>query len=173
MVDLALLTGLAGGLKTAVDIGKTIKEINDLTVIRSKVIEMQDIILGAQSSAMAAQTQLFELLQENSELKTKVAAVDDWKATAARYQLKDYGGGTFAYELKAEAANGEPPHKLCPVCFEKGKRSVLQFWGRTAMSQDFYKCVPCSSDYFLGHRVEDQSEYRVASRRRSFFDEMD
>jgi len=57
LVDLALLTGLAGGLKTAVDIGKTIKEINDLTVIRSKVIEMQDIILGAQSSAMAAQTQ--------------------------------------------------------------------------------------------------------------------
>jgi hypothetical protein len=154
LVDLALLTGLAGGLKTAVDIGKTIKEINDLTVIRSKVIEMQDIILGAQSSAMAAQTQLFELLQENSELKAKVAAVDDWKATAARYQLRDYGEGTYAYELKAEAAHGEPPHKLCPVCFENGKRSLLQFQGKNAYEQRMYKCLSCVADFDLGTRVE-------------------
>ncbi|KPF42093.1 hypothetical protein [Rhizobium sp. AAP43] len=154
MVDLALLTGLAGGLKTAVDIGKTIKEINDLTVIRSKVIEMQDIILGAQSSAMAAQTQLFELLQENSELKAKVAAVDDWKATAARYQLRDFGEGTYAYELKEDAANGEPPHKLCPVCFENGKRSLLQFQGKTASKQDINKCLSCGGDFYLGTRAE-------------------
>lgn len=165
MVDLALLTGLAGGLKTAVDIGKTIKEINDITVIRSKVIEMQDLILGAQSSAMAAQTQLFELVQENAELKAKVAAMDDWKVTAARYQLRDYGEGTYAYELKEEAANGEPPHRLCPVCFENGKRSILQFSLKTTGDQDLYKCSPCSADFFFGRRVS-----RTLRRARSDWD---
>ncbi|CAH0338934.1 hypothetical protein [Rhizobium sp. CECT 9324] len=154
MIDIALWSGVASGLKTAVDIGKTIKEINDLTVIRSKVIEMQDIILGAQSSAMAVQTQLFELIQENSELKAKVAAVDDWKATAARYQLKDYGEGTYAYELKEDAANGEPPHKLCPVCFENDKRSLLQFQGKTVSKQHMYKCHSCGGDFYLGTRSE-------------------
>lgn len=170
MVDLALLTGLAGGLKTAVDIGKTIKEINDLTVIRSKVIEMQDIILGAQSSAMAAQTQLFELLQENSELKAKVAAVDDWKATAARYQLTDYGDATFAYELKEEAANGEPLHRLCPACFESNKRSILQFWGKTSSSRDIYKCGPCDRDYYFGQRVSRPPRNRTQTVRGSMWD---
>lgn len=150
MVDLTLVSGIATTLKTAMDIAKTTKEISDMSTVKSKVIEMQDLILTAQSSAMAAQTQLYEILQENAELKRKVSAVDDWKSTASRYSLKDYGGGTFAYELRAEAANGEPQHRLCPACFESGKKSILQFQGRTASQQDYFKCLPCEQDYFLG-----------------------
>lgn len=93
MVDLTLVSGIATTLKTAMDIAKTTKEISDMSTVKGKVIEMQDLILTAQSSAMAAQTQLYEILQENAELKRKVSAVDDWKSTASRYSLKDYGGG--------------------------------------------------------------------------------
>jgi hypothetical protein len=166
MVDMTLVSGIAGSLKTAFEIGKTIKEINDLSAVRSKVIEMQDLILGAQSSAMAAQTQLFEVLQENAELKRKASAVDEWNTTAARYALKDYGGGTFAYELR-DATNGEPSHRLCPSCFSQGKKSILQFQGETASSQDFFKCMPCGQDYFFG--VADTSSWNPPSRSRELW----
>jgi hypothetical protein len=162
LVDLSLVTALVANLKTAIDIGKTVKEINDISQVRDKVIEMQDLILSAQSSAMAAQTQLFEVLQDNAELKEKAAAIDEWAATASRYQLRDFGDGTFAYELKPEAANGEPQHRLCPTCFEQRKRSLLQFFGRTASSQDKYKCTSCSHDYYFGAMQPVASGPRVA-----------
>lgn len=165
MVDLGLVTALVGNLKTAIDIGKTVKEINDISQVRDKVIEMQELILSAQSSAMTAQTQLFEVLHENSELRKAVAAVDEWKSTAARYKLVDYGAGTFAYELRPEAANGEPSHRLCPVCFEQRRRSLLQFQGRTASAQDFYKCSPCGQDYFFG--AKQASSFGVSRVNRS------
>lgn len=152
MVDMAIVSGLVGTLKTAMDIGQTVKEINDLSQVRDKVIEMQGLILNAQSSAMTAQTQLFEVLHENSELKKKVSATEEWKATADRYRLVDFGAGTFAYELKTEEANGEPIHRLCPVCFGKQGRSYLQYQGRTASQQDLYKCLPCAQEYLFGHR---------------------
>ncbi|MGM5057873.1 hypothetical protein ACD589_24785 [Rhizobium sp. 814_E9_N1_1] len=158
MVDMTLVSGIAGSLKTAFEIGKTVKEINDMSAVKGKVIEMQDLILSAQSSAMAAQAQLYEVLQENAELKRKANAVDEWNRTTARYALKDYGGGTFAYELRPDAANGEPIHRLCPACFAQGKMSILQFQGETASHQQFYKCMPCGQDYFFG--VANTSSWR-------------
>lgn len=150
MVDLALVSGMVGTLKTAFDIGKTVKEINDISQVRDKVIEMQDFILSAQSSAMTAQTQLYELLQENAELKQKASAVDEWNKQAARYQLKDYGGGTFAYELTPEHAQGEPLHRLCTVCFQNKRKSILHFSHVTALKQDLYKCMPCNTEQVFG-----------------------
>jgi len=169
VVDLSLVTALVTNLKTAIDIGKTVKEINDISQVRDKVIEMQELILSAQSSAMAAQTQLFEVLQDNAELKRKAAAIDEWAATASRYQLRDFGAGTFAYELKPEDANGEPQHRLCPTCFEQRKRSLLQFIGHTASSQDYYKCIPCAQDYFFGARLSSPTPQRTVTRS-SFWD---
>lgn len=169
MVDLTLVSGIAGTLKTAVDIAKTVKEVNDMTTVKGKVIEMQDLILTAQSSAMTAQTQLFELLQENADLKRKVSDVEEWKSTAARYALKDFGGGTFAYELKAEDTKGEPPHRICPTCFELGKRSVLQFQWKTNDEQDLYKCAPCGQQLFLGIR-QDRSNDRPYIAESSWLD---
>ncbi|MDK4711091.1 hypothetical protein [Rhizobium sp. CNPSo 4039] len=162
MVDMAMISGLMGTLKTAMDIGMTVKEINDLSQVRDKVIEMQGLILNAQSSAMTAQTQLFEVFHENSELKKKVSEVEEWKATADRYKLVDFGGDTFAYELKAEAANGEPIHRLCPVCFGKRSRSYLQHQGITASRQDLFRCLPCGHEYLFG--VKDQAGWRPHRR---------
>lgn len=149
-VELALVSDLAGTLKTAAELAKTVKDANDMPTIKGKIIEMQDLLLTAQSSTMAASTKLFELLQENASLKRKVEAADVWTSTAQRYALKDYGGGTFAYELKPEEARGDPIHKICPVCFEANKRSVLQFRGRTTSRQEMFRCMPCEHDYFFG-----------------------
>jgi hypothetical protein len=37
------------------------------------------------------------------------------------------GGNSFAYALKANAARGEPAHRICPNCYENRIKSILQF----------------------------------------------
>ena len=69
-----------------------------------------------------------------------------------RYQLKDYGGNTFAWELKADAANSEPIHRLCPACFSKRRKSILQFDLHTGASQDRYDCPACKAEFDFGIR---------------------
>ncbi|MDK1377112.1 MULTISPECIES: hypothetical protein [unclassified Sinorhizobium] len=152
MVDMGLITGAVTTLKTAVDIASSLKEINDLTVMRNKVIEMQNLIMSAQGTAVAAQSQMLQMVHEIAELKAQVAKVEEWKATSERYHLVDYGGNTLAYELTEKAANGEPIHRLCPVCFEQRRRSILQFRFKTNAGQQKYACVPCDREFDFGHR---------------------
>jgi len=42
----------------------------------------------------------------------EVASIETWNVEKGRYKLTDYGGGTFAYALKPEEAQDEPPHRI-------------------------------------------------------------
>ncbi|GEC30521.1 hypothetical protein N181_09790 [Sinorhizobium fredii USDA 205] len=161
MVDMGMIAGAVGTLKTALDIAGTVKEMNDLAVIRNKVIEMQNLIMSAQGTAVTAQSQMLEMVHEIAELKAKLAEAEEWKAIADRYQLRDYGNNTLAYELK-EGVDGEPHHRICPVCFEQRRKSILQFRYKTHSSQDKFRCIPCGADFEFG--VYHAPQYRKPER---------
>lgn len=60
-----------------------------------------------------------------------------------RYELVLTEGGAIVYKLKDKFANEEPPHYICPRCFEiRGKRSFIQpsVLGR-------YQCDTCFRSY--------------------------
>ena len=133
--------------KTAFDMARALKDIHDAT-------ERDRVVLDLQREILSAQEQQFELIRRVHELEQKVARSDAWEAEKKRYRLKDYGGNTFAYELKATEANDEPVHRACPTCFQKGQIAILQFSHRES-NQDWYDCLECKS-----HRP-----YGMASRR--------
>ncbi|HEV7251691.1 MAG TPA: hypothetical protein VGN97_01125 [Mesorhizobium sp.] len=141
MVAAEIATGYSA-LKSAYEIARGLKDINDRVALNAAVIDLQEKILSAQESAAAAKQTL-------RELQDTIAAFENWSATAARYQLKDFGEGTFAYELKPDAGTGEPHHLACPNCFEKRVRSVLQFQAK-ANGREIFKCVNCDTQYALG-----------------------
>jgi transposase-like protein len=71
----------------------------------------------------------------------------DWETEKQRYELKPVGTGVVACMLKPSARGQEPPHWLCPNCFEDGKKSYFQFsthagWGSV------YRCKGCD-----GHMI--------------------
>ncbi len=121
-----------GALKSAFDIAKGLKDIDNAARRNAAVIELQEKILAAQS----AQSDLVELIRE---LEQKVASFERWEAEKKRYKLTDFGGGTFAYLLKPEATNGEPSHRICAQCYQKSEKSILQFLHRS-YGQDYFKC---------------------------------
>ena len=157
MVDMAAIGGAIASLQTAGQIAKSFVGIRDAAVIQSKVIELQTEILAAQHAALAAQSDQFTLLQRIRELEEQTAKLEAWEAEKQRYELKDYGGGTFAYELKPEEARGEPSHRVCAACYQKGQKSILQFDYETSAGQFKFNCPACKTVFEFGHRSSNSS----------------
>jgi len=137
-----IFAGLSS-LKTALDLAKGLKDIDDAARRNAAVIELQEKILAAQEAQST-------LIQRVHELEGEVARVKAWEAQKQRYELKDFGGGTFAYELRVDEARREPAHRICPACYESGDRSILQFRGQNAFSQDMYFCPLCEQTFNFG-----------------------
>ncbi|MER9032423.1 hypothetical protein [Mesorhizobium sp. M0674] len=155
MVVAEIATGYSA-LKAAYDLAKGLKDINDRVALNAAIIELQEKILSAQEAASSAKDKL-------RELQETVAEFEDWNATATRYQLKDFGGSTFAYELIAEKANGDPVHRACPKCFDNRKRSILQFDYRDMSQRDHYNCHGCGSKFEFGNAVRHQPQVNRSS----------
>jgi hypothetical protein len=160
MIDIGSVGVVLSSLKTAADMAKVVKDINDETKRRSAVIDLQSAIMNAQSNAIAAQVEQHALLKQIATLEAKIASFDSWNSGLDRYKLTDFGDGTFAYEMKPESANAEPPHKLCANCVPKRTKSILQFGHRSADGRDLYKCYNCGTDVYLG--VKKESSFRRA-----------
>jgi hypothetical protein len=144
MVDMGAITGVAASLRAASEITRAMIGLRDAALLQGKVIELQQVILAAQSD-------LFELNERIRQLEEEKAKLEAWKAERDRYQLTDFGGNTFAYELKADKAQGDPIHRLCPICFDSGNKAILQFSHRDSSSgQDRYDCFRCKAMYFFG-----------------------
>jgi hypothetical protein len=99
MVDISAIAGAMNSIRASFDIAKAMKDIHDASVIQSKVVDLTREIMNAQSCAIGAQLAQSAMVEEIAKLKKELASRADWDAQKERYQLKDYGGGTFAYEL--------------------------------------------------------------------------
>ena len=158
MVDMSMITGGLASLKAAKDIAEGLVSLRDTAKFQGAVVELQGKILAAHADQ-------FSLLERVRELEAKMAQLEAWEAERKRYKLTDYGGGTFAYELKAEAAEGEPMHRLCAACYQQGYKSILQFDFRTAAGQDKYDCPACKNKFEFGSRRERDLQTRANTGR--------
>jgi hypothetical protein len=126
MVDMSAIGGALASLSAASQIAKGLLGVRDAAMIQDKIIELQAKIPSAQQSAFAANVAQSALLERVRELETEVAEVKAWETEKQRYQLADVGLGSLAYVLKPEAQDAEPVHTICPGCYQKRKKSILQ-----------------------------------------------
>lgn len=152
-----------GAFKAMLDMAKGLKDMNDASVRNGAVIELQEKILAAQEQQSA-------LIEHIRSLEKEVARFETWNAEKERYELADFGGGTFAYLLKPEMSSGEPEHRLCAACYQKGYKSILQFRHPTATRQEKYSCPGCKADFFLGEYSDPPVVRRPGGPGRSWTD---
>jgi hypothetical protein len=150
MVDIGSIAGLASSLRVAGEITKAMIGIRDGALLQAKVIELQGVILAAQSSALGAHSEQFATAERMRTLEAQVAELEGWEVQKQRYQLTDYGSGTFAYALKKGDTGGEPPHRACATCFDNKQRSILQFKDKSYLGQEVLHCPRCKTDVNLG-----------------------
>ena len=123
MVAAEVYAGLSA-LKTAFDIAKGLKDIDNATNRNAAVIELQEKILSAQSEQAA-------LIEAVGALKGRVAELEAWDADKKRYKLTEVGRGMTTYTLKEGMENGELAHHLCANCYQEGHKSIMQTETRT------------------------------------------
>jgi hypothetical protein len=131
-----------GGLKSALDLIKGFKDMSDAAARNAVAIELQEKLLRAYEAHTA-------LLTRVGDLEEEVARLETWEREKKRYKLTDFGGGTFAYLLQPEEANGEPPHRICATCYQKSEKSILQF-SHHSEGQDWFRCHECNKQYTFG-----------------------
>jgi hypothetical protein len=125
-----------GALKTAFDLAKGLKDIDNAVSRNGAVIELQERILAAQQAQSA-------LLEQIGTLEAKVASFENWESEKQDYELRQLEQGGFAYVLKPEKRDGKPPHGLCPNCYEQRRKSILQTNGEPQWTEHFFKCPSC------------------------------
>jgi hypothetical protein len=127
-------------LKSAFDLAKGLKDIDDATRRNAAIIELQQKILSAQEAES-------ELLDRERELKKRVEELENWEATAARYRLIKLNSGVVCYELRPDLPGDEAPHCVCADCFADRKKGFLQPYSKFGV--DRFKCNRCSQELLL------------------------
>lgn len=146
-MDLSSITAAIVGLKNAADIAKAMKDLHNQADVQTTVIDLQSAILSAQSDALAAQSDQSMMLQKIRDLQDEVAKVKAWDETKQRYQLITPWDGCHVYALKESSKGTEPPHWICPRCFEDRIRSFLNNDKKHDRgTRDVIKCPRCSFD---------------------------
>ncbi len=123
--------------KTALDLARGLKDIDDAVRRNAVVIELQEQILTAQSAQQ-------ELIDRERKLQAELAELKAWGAEKQNYELKSIEGRTFVYVLKPGARPSEPGHWLCPTCYNNDRKSFMQFT-RLEVRDNIYKCPQCET----------------------------
>lgn len=159
MPSIALIAGTMSSLKSAYDLSKAMIGIRDAKVLNDKVIELQGVILAAQSSAMAAHSDQLALLERVGELEKKVADMEAWETEKQKYRLEAVTPAVFAYVLKSDAGSPEPPHWLCTACYQNSKKSILSATSRMG-THNVWKCPRCSTQNLISQDISPASNFR-------------
>lgn len=158
-MDLVAIQAAISSLKAATDISKSIMDVRNMSEVQAKVIELQSALLEAQNAALSATASQFELQERIRELEAQLKDKGDWVVEKSRYQLvSPWRGPAQAYALKESRSEGEPPHLLCPSCFHKESKEVLnpiknkQGWIQMV-------CPKCRSTMDTSYRGIGEPEY--------------
>jgi hypothetical protein len=106
--------------------------------------------------AMQAREQVCGLQEERNRAVDALRAADDWTSEKSRYELRDLGdgftSGIFAYGLKDDQASNEPAHSICPDCYQRGAKAILQRVTRSPGMCQVAICQQCNWEaYVSGH----------------------
>lgn len=106
-------------LKTAFDMAKGLKDLDNAVNRNAAVIELQENIIAAQQAQAA-------LIKRIDDLEKEVAGFEKWETEKEKYELKTIYANTFAYSNKPIADDTTTPHFICANCYEHRKKTILQ-----------------------------------------------
>lgn len=143
MVDIGSIQAAIGGIQAAGNIAKAAMGLRDASLLQEKVIELNTVILSAQSSALDAKAEQFALLERIRSLEKELRRLKEWETEKQRYKLITFVPGAVAYVLKSSEARGEPGHALCTNCYQKNVKSILQYNQSSFTAEQAFVCASC------------------------------
>jgi hypothetical protein len=168
----AAFNHLTSASKTATGLIKATVDAKLLDAVK----EINQEIIAAQGSNIAAQQEHAAMLDDVRELKAQIAQFEDWEKEKARYELKPMDTGVRVYALKKVEEATEAPHEACPKCFKERKVQVLnpighQLWNKPDGWFRKNQCPSCKTEYVYGfiQPYDDGSEAIERARRETSY----
>jgi hypothetical protein len=118
----ALLAAIPGLAKAGADIASASNEAKR----NAQLIEFQKAIINANALIASVQQQNASLSREKDELKKQIMQLENWARERDRYAMITVFQIATVYSLKESMSNGEPPHYICPKCYQHGQKMILQ-----------------------------------------------
>ena len=117
------------GIQATKNVLKALFALKITGEVQSKLTEIGDHLMSAQSAALDAQAEQQLMSLRIHELEEQLIKFENWEAEKQRYELKETKPGrkTFVYTIKESMQGGEPPHSICPNCYEDRAKSILQW----------------------------------------------
>ncbi|WP_241065483.1 hypothetical protein [Achromobacter insuavis] len=156
-MDLSLVTGAVGALRTALDIGKAAVEIRDANKLNEVVIRMNEQLLNAQQSLFAHNAELLNLQQEHFKATQELRELNEALSERRRYTLFELGTGKFVYRAAGrpvlDERDGEiisePEHYICQPCFDGPAKAKIILRGSYAADlgrpREIWHCPHCKT----------------------------
>ena len=139
------------GFKTLVDATQAIGLLKTREEVDAVRADLLGKLVTTQQALLELQNVVTAVREENEELEKEISRIRDFQTVRERYQLVALGPGALAYALKEELQADTPPHHLCPQCFEKDKRSILQFAGIERGRRGVLACGACGERVMYPH----------------------
>src|ERR1035441_8901203 len=128
----------------ATNILKAAIDARDESKRREALSELTGAMTEVNARQLAVQQNQLALLQENEALKKQIAAYDEWEKQKKCYSLRTVGSGGFVYAFNPAEQTSDPPHWLCPNCYERRDKSILQFAAmETGDTGKCWRCPKC------------------------------
>lgn len=121
MDPIAAVGSAIGSLKAGIDLAKGALDAKVEAEVRRKILDAMDSLIAAQTQLLDARMQMHDLVDDNRKLKRELEEREDWKQRTGRYELVTAPGGAMVYRFKEQ-----PPHYVCPACYEDRKLHILQ-----------------------------------------------
>jgi hypothetical protein len=160
MEGLLLIADAIAGLSafnSMLEMARGLKDVNDAAIRNLAVVELTEKIIAAQ----AAQT---ALIAEVAKLEKELTRFETWETEKQRYELSDVGNGQLVYTLRDGQQHSEPKHSICPSCYQRGQRSILQKETWQPGRAQVFSCHRCGSAVYLsGMPAPEHAKYRRLS----------
>lgn len=161
MVGITEISAGLSSLKAAKDIIQGFNAASTQAAINEVKLDLQSHLLEAQQALFAAQEAHSASSQRIASLEQEIVRLKNWEAEKQCYELADTGRGTLAYRHKAGMENGEPPHWLCPNCYQQGQKSIMKHEFIAVGKVKTLVCHPCGMDILVEGLRNDRSLSRA------------
>ncbi|MCL4759748.1 MAG: hypothetical protein KJZ96_15545 [Rhodocyclaceae bacterium] len=151
-MDFSSLVAAKEGVGAICNGVKALLDAKEFAAVHEKLLPLLGAAVDANGKLLDVQTVADAAHRRIRELEAEVAALKDWEEDKRRYRLHEVVPGTFVYRVDPAVHGAEPVHELCPNCYQKRVKSILQRGGVEQQHRTL-RCPECGSTFLLD-RIE-------------------
>lgn len=151
-MDMSSIMSAFEGTKAIYNGIQVMLDLKETVAVEAKAAELLRLVTDTQSKLFLVQADYAAAASRIRDLESDVVRLEEWQQEKDRYALHELAPGTFVYRVKPAMQGTEPVHDLCPACYQKGVKGILNNAG-FEQAHRAVRCAICSTT-FLAERVD-------------------